>query len=153
MDLKRNRKNRKNATTRIREATKKQHLLAIAAKPLLERTLEEQALWEADVEWRDHKNQLQKARVAAHHFKAETILAKSDRNRTPAEQVWLESYETKRERKREGDRLRRARLKELRVVGTTRSPGVSARGPLPLHYQTAAAAAAAAPMDRSKTDS
>ena len=135
------RRSRKNAQSRARAAKLRQRIIDIENKPPEERTEEEQHLFQQYENRRRRKNDRSRERALEKKEEIDRILAKPEKKRTKIEKQFLETALSAKKRKNEGDRLRRQRLKELGLStkGTGIKPGVSARGPLPPHYQASAA--------------
>ena len=131
------RRSRKNAQSRARAAKLRQRIIDIENKPADQRTEEEQHLFQQYENRRRRKNDRSRERALEKKEEIDRILAKPEKKRTKIEKQFLETALSAKKRKNEGDRLRRQRLKELGLStkGTGIKPGVSARGPLPQHYQ------------------
>lgn len=136
------RRARKNAQSRARAAKLRQRIAEIDLKPEDDRTEEEMHLWSQYEQRRQRKNDRSRERALEKKEEIDRILAKPDKKRSKIERQFLETALSAKKRKNEGDRLRRQRLKELGLStkGSGMKPGISARGPLPPHYQHLSAA-------------
>ena len=131
------RRQMKNSQSRQRTAALRERLATIIGKPEWERTPEEVDLLRKDEERRLHKNQQSKERSKKTKDRMTVISQMAPDERTPEESAWLDEQIRKRKHKAEGDRLRRKRIKDLGLPlkNPVGKPGISARGPLPAHYQ------------------
>jgi hypothetical protein len=133
--LKRARKARKNAQSRVGSARCRSKLDAIMGKPVQQRTMEEAKLVEEYEMKRQRKNQSSQKRALQRKQKIDRILAKPEQERKEEEYSYLNLVLGQNQRKIEGDRLRRNRLRELGMDVNVKAPGIPARGPLPPQYE------------------
>jgi hypothetical protein len=129
------RKVRKNAQSRVLSARCRNKLDAVMGKPVEQRTIKEAKLVEEHEMKRRRKNQSSQERVLERRQKIDRILNKPEEERKEEENSYLNLVLGQKKRKIEGDRLRRNRLKELGMDANLKSPGIPARGPLPLQYE------------------
>ena len=121
----------------------KERIERTMAKPVEERTEEEQKELDLYEQRRSHKNQRSRSRSSEKKETIDQILAKPESQRTKLEMAFLEQSLAAKKRKNEGDRLRRERLKLLGLKkygidgsslnnnSSNKKPRVTARGPLP----------------------
>ncbi len=120
-----NKRARKNAQSRARAAELRQLITEIEKKPLEERTAEEMDLITKNEARRDRKNSRSRERSLNSKREIMRILSIPDEEKTQEQRAFLERYSKQKIRKNEGDRLRRHRIKQPKVIDGT---GVMGRG-------------------------